>query len=203
MALSIQHWIKTEEAQQLVADQVTFCIGGTLFQSHKQVPFVVHERNLTDEEMKSIVDVDGTINRIHMIRRQRLEARHREKGEEYARRRADVRERRSKIRQSIKEDMELKIAPSPADYKEIQECDDRMMRLQDLSTEESLAAARALEAQETKPAEPVLEQYVAPPKEQTTCPDSGSQSPPGHRSPDRWLRGHRMPCKRKMERKAG
>lgn len=188
MALALQFWLKTQEALELIQEQKVFCVEGMLLQGYQGAIFTVKERQLTDEELHAVRDVDGTISKVLKVRRQRLELKYMNRSKEYDERRARMREQRSAIRSSIVEDKSLGLPIAEADLKEIESINARMNRLQDLSTQESIAALdeRIEGAPEVEEREQRLE-----------CKRCGELSPEGHNAPKRWLTGHNMACLRK------
>jgi len=200
MALSIQHWVKTQEAELVIDSQKIFCIGGILWQAHGRTPFKVEESDLTSEEMADVNDIDNTMQRQWKIRRDRIVARMDRKNKEYRKIRSVLREEKNKIRESLKGDKELGMDPSEADLEEIRDIDKRMLRLRDLGQETDREIA--LVQSSTKTAEAAPEPEPEAPAEQMACPYCQSKSPPGHKNPKAWISGHQMQCKARKEAKA-
>jgi len=180
--LSIQHWGKTPEGMELVESQKIFCIGGALWQGWKQVPIPVSEFQLSDVEMDDITDIDASMDRVWLGRRQRLEGRHSRKSAEYDKRRHELRVERSQIITSIKEARDLDMAPSPDDMDQIERINERMQGLVDLASQERLAKASIR-----------VDPSSAPEVLPGTCEECGATQPADSKAdPVKWLRGHKM-----------
>jgi len=201
MALTIQHWIKTQEAEEVIDSQVIFCIGGVLWQPYGRTPFKVDENQLTSEELDAVRDIDQTLHRVWKNRSDRIVSRISRKNKEYSKLRAILRDEKNKIREGIKGDKELGITANSDDLREIEEIDKRMSRLRDLAQDGEAEIATLRTEQPKVEAQPAAEEPAAP-AEQLICPDCMAKSPPGHANPDKWVRGHRMQCKARKERKA-
>jgi hypothetical protein len=193
-SLPLNYWKKTMEGMQVIQEQKPFCLGGNLFQGYQGAPISIGESQLSDEEMQNVQDIDGTMARQWTIRRQRLESRYSRKMQEYDERRATLRDRRGKIRDGLKSDAETNIPPNPSDLAELERIDARMKRLEDMTTQESmkLAHLRVGEKVEEEVA-PVVERHGA------ICDHCQKESPPAHKNPKMWLKGHLMQCKSARE----
>lgn len=189
--MDITHWAKTQEGLEVIEAQKPFVINGEMWQGYEKAAIRVHEDQLTDEEMTAVFDVDQTKERIWKTRLDRIQARLSRKNAEYGKRLVELRKERSGIKQSIKEDIEMGLQPSPSDLHEINEIDARMMRLRDLGKEKSLATAK--EAHAPTAPEPELEGAAA----QVQCVHCEKISPESHHNPAGWLRGHHIHCRAK------
>jgi len=189
--ISLQQWSKTPEGIEMIESQKIFCFAGDLWQGSKQCAFRTDEKLLMTEEFERIVDVDDSMPKMWFRRRQRIEGRLDRKKREYNKRRRELREERTSIRTSMKEDKELKIAPSPDDLAQIAEIDARQTRLRDLAGEQDLEKARI--GMGDTPPEPEPE----PPQDPGAycCDGCGKDCPRDHKNPERWLRGHKITCK--------
>lgn len=172
--LSIQHYAKTQDGLELISRQVPFCVGGDLWQGYKGTAVPIRESQLTDAEMAKIVDVDESIERVRVIRRQRLESRFERKQEEYGERIAKLRARRLDITRTIKEQKEAGFDASPGDLHELKRIDKRMERLMNLSEEDSIAAVKIS-----------LGEQIG------ECDVCGEKCPEGSDFAS-WLRGHKV-----------
>ena len=190
MALQLQFWIKTQEAIEMLSDEtIIFCIENKLFQGHKGAPFSVHEGDLTHAEMKSIRDVDGTLNTIWIKRRQRLEARFNRKEEEYSNRRVILLTRRNEILTSIEREQKLEIHSENSPLvREVKKID---ARLEKISAAEEFSQVQLADDKKNELPEEI--QAITPEQMATTC-SCGKSSPPDHRNPKMWLRGHHLAC---------
>jgi hypothetical protein len=192
--ISIEQWAKTAEGIEMIESQKVFCVRGDLWQGYKQVAIRTHEDQLSTEELNEVAgvrDVDGTMSQVWFKRRQRIEGRLDRKRREYNARQKDLREERTAIRQSIKEDKELNIPASAADIAQITEIDERMKRLRDLAQEQELEKANiALGNVEPEPPPPPLD----PGK--YDCVECGLECPREHHNPKMWLNGHMVKHRR-------
>lgn len=191
--MEIKDYLKTAESRAVIQEQGVFCVDGRLWQGYRGGPMPVEESQLSLEELKDVVDKDQTMHKVWFRVAQRLESRYDQKSNEYGKRRSTLRAEREAIRNSMKNDRELGIAPSPVDVSEIARIDRRMVRLADLKLEEDYIYAKDHSyAPGDEPPPPVDESVPETPVvEQGACPECGALSPPG-RDFDKWLRGHKV-----------
>lgn len=186
MAMSIQHWVKTQEAIEIIESQRVFCIGGELWQGFQRTPIRVHEAQLDDFEIDSALDIDSTLDKVRTNRRNRIEGRNERKRREYSDRRQELRQQRTSIRSSIKEAKDMGIPVSQDDLAALEEIERRMQRL--IVLDKELKDEPPVEVSEPPP--------VYEPDELETgrvkCLVCGEQAPEGHKRPKAWLRGHTM-----------
>lgn len=185
--ISIEQWAKTPEGVETIESQKVFCIRGDLWQGHKQSAFRTNEDQMCTEELNSVIDVDGSMQKVWLKRQQRIGSRLDRKRREYNARQGELRRERTSIRDSIKEDKELGINASPADISQISEIDERMTRLRDMAQEQDLEKAKlAIGDVEPEPPPPELDHG----KYNCIEPGCGTECPPSHKNPKMWLNGH-------------
>jgi hypothetical protein len=204
--MDLRTWKTTPDGIAQIESEKHFCIGGMIWQGYRGVPIAPEERLVSTRELEEAADIDGSKAAIWKSRRQRIEARYLRKMAEYDERRAQLRRTRSEIRQSIREDKDLGLEASEDDLDQIKRIEQRMRRLVDLNKELDLEAACEAERE----AGPALEEEGGSetPKEeaapqQVTCGHCEKISPPGHKNPQGWLKGHEMGAHRNPMKKAG
>ncbi len=84
--LTIQHYPKTAEGQSMVGSQEPFCIGAKIYQGFKGAIATSDERLLSDDEVKAVHDIDGTMEAVFANRAARKHSRQYRKDEELTRR---------------------------------------------------------------------------------------------------------------------
>jgi len=186
MALQMQYWIKTQEAQEVIGSGRIFCIQGELLQGYKGGPMPVGENQITEEEMKAVKDIDDTMHRVWFKRKQRLESAFLRKQKEYDERAHIVRDEQEKTFQHMERREKLKLAPSPLDAAVIRRQDARLERLAQLRGEEELKRA-TMEADKKKTVPADKDPDFA-------CTACGDACPIDHKSPAKWLTGHKLNC---------
>jgi hypothetical protein len=198
MQVDIRRWTKTADGLAVVESQAVFCVGGILWQGWQGAVIRVNQQHLTNDEMSRIRDIDGSVDQVWEQRRASLEGRYVRKSNEYDERRAKLRHERNAIRDSMKADREMDIPQNPADLSQIKRIDERMKRLELLSMEEDIHAARFASKEEAVPAEPI----VVPPVVQDHVPLACGEpdcdyTTPRDKIPERAMRGHMMGKHRK------
>lgn len=185
----INQWAKTDKAIQIIETQKPFCLEGVLYQGFNRTIIRVKESQLSDREMSELLDIDNSMERVWVQRKQRLEGRNERKVQEYAERKAKLRSDRNEIMTSIERQQKAGLPISPADSADIDRIDKRMSRLASLEAEASikLASRKEGECQRTE---------VMPSGDlRVECEFCGEKSPADHEKPKKWLTGHRMGCK--------
>ena len=190
--MDLKSWPKTSEGVEIIIGQrQLFCTAGQLYQGYNQVPVEVDEVQVTDAELADVMDLDGTLDRVHFRRRQRLESREMRKQKEYDERRAALRAQRRNIVEEIKESKAAGIPSSPDVMSELSRIDGRLSRLADVALRAEVQAAAdrvdplAAEAREAAEKAEEIAQRLQ-------CAECEAMSPEGHHNPANWLRGHRM-----------
>jgi hypothetical protein len=195
--IDLKDYIKTPEGIEDVNTQIRFCLGGSVWSSLKGNVYKCPEKVMTDEELKGVKDVDGTMTRVWLERKQRLEGRYQRKMDEYDDRRAKCRAERTGIRQAVKEDKELGLPPSSDDLAQLERIDKRQKRLVGLKQEQELALATVMSQieghQAVDPIENVELKEVLKDSDSVrpTCEECGKEVPPG-KNPTKWMRAHMM-----------
>jgi len=184
MALTLQHWLKTQEGEETLASGELFCYEGRLWQG----PYSIHENDLETHEMSKVKDVDGTLERVWIQRRQRMESNFSQKEEEYSSRRVELITRRNEIMTAIEREKNLIGRASPAMLREIEKIDARMERISQAEAIDEIALN-----QQKKQELPADIADLPQERVDATCV-CGKTSPPTHRNPKGWLSGHHMKC---------
>jgi hypothetical protein len=199
--LDIKQWSKTVEGIQTIETQKTFCIGGVIWQGYMKTPVRVRETQLSDDEMKAVLDMDGTMNQAWVDRKRRIESRYERKAGEYSERGHKIRQEIQSIRNSIKEDKELGIVASEYDLAEISRLRKRQDRLRQLAEAKSMDLAEEMVVKTSAPVEvdevaPIVAATPDDPVQCTVADAAGNicgvWSPEGHLNPMKWLRGHKV-----------
>ncbi len=197
--MEFKDWAKTPDGVDAIGTAVPFCYNGELWQGFHGTAYRCQERNLETSELKAVIDMDNTIDKVWLTRHQRMEARFSRKAKEYDQKKAVLRRERNEIRVSIRGDKELGIPESPDDIVTIRRIDERMQKLSLLAEEEELktAAMRGKSeslglSPEDVPLEKVVEE-VAETHIPKMCdwPDCEKMSPPG-KDPDKWVKAHKL-----------
>jgi len=189
--LTIQFYPSTQEGQAMVSTQEVFCLAGDLYQGYKGAICDVHERTLLEEEMLAIHDVDGTLHRVQSSRKSRLGSRDYRKKKEYAKLDAEKRQQRLADLELLEKERALGIKPTDSPVVPDEEKGEKA------PPEPVAAVAPVAEIAVEVPIEPVEEakpDSVPMPLVgvQVHCDECLKGSPPGHRNPANWLRGHKF-----------
>jgi hypothetical protein len=99
--MDIQKYAKTEEGLRQIETNAPFVVNNQLWQGFKKTAIRVYENQLTDDELKAAVDVDGTKRNIWATRKRRLEERVNRKDSEHMARLTALRAERSGILNSL------------------------------------------------------------------------------------------------------
>lgn len=146
MGLRITDWAKTIDGIEVIEQQIPFCIGGQLWQGWGGTSAIrADESQMTDDEIRNVMDIDGSKQQIWEARRNRLNGRLSRKMKEYDERRHELRKQRTEIITAMEQHQKMGLKPSPDDVYQVERIDERMARLRDIS-KESEAAVASLEA---------------------------------------------------------
>jgi hypothetical protein len=187
-SLTINHFVKTQEGQLLINNQTVFCLGGKLYQAFKGAVITVREDQLSEPELENLYDVDQTKGKILTERRLRLAHRKAAREEELAERRSKALEKEAhalqvqKLRREMAED-----EPQGASVADIDEISALKRQVKILQTENAALKEPGATTDHLEHA----------------CPFCQKRAPKQHKSPKKWLTGHKMQCKRKADASTG
>jgi len=195
--IDLRAWCRSPQGLQMINAHKLFCAGGEIWQGYQGTVFRVTEDQLEESELDSVPDLDNTMSQVLFKRAQRVESRYIRKDKEYDARRGELRAARNEIRNAMKADKELGLAPSPGDLADMRAIDNKTERILaakemndaivSKAKHESQIAAEAIEvAQELNEPDPVDPAHMA------LC---GKCAPEGHVKPKKWVTGHQFGCK--------
>lgn len=189
MALTMQHWLKTQDGEETLASKAIFCYEGKLFQG----AYSVDERVLLTKEMEAVLDKDGSLKQVWLTRRQRIEGDYNQKDNEYGTRRVELITRRNEILTAIEREQKLLGRTSSALLRDVEKIDARLERI-------SLAQDEGEVELETQKKSELIEEVskIAQEIVDATCV-CGKGPKEGHANPKGWLNGHRMKCAKYAE----
>jgi len=202
-SVGLKQIAQTQEGAQLISSGKIFVLENTVFQGFRGGVYEVRPWQLSEDEIESMIDVDGTkkfvLGQIKAKEKARAEgnrreARDRENKEASAEFQAlQLKELRDKmgIEPAPAEEPQPNLGPSLLEQAAKNPLEDKVNALTE--TVNKLAQVVLSQTSE-KPHETEVSQIVtdpAPPESQVVCVDCGKQSPPRHTNPERWLQGHR------------
>ena len=136
LGFNLKAFLKSPEGVQRIEEQRPFIAHGDIWQGLNQCCFRCYERQLTDDEITALPDLDETKDQVWFVRNQRLGGRHERKRQEYRKRNSELRTEKNTIRDSMRKDKEDGMPFSEVDKYELTAIDKRMLRLVEFEGDE-------------------------------------------------------------------